>query len=69
MGITSASAIGKTVTDTKKLLADLKKSNGIADKTARDMDAGIGGAFRILKAPSRAWPLRSANRSTSRSQK
>ncbi len=34
MGITSASAIGKTVTDTKKLLADLKKSNGIADKTA-----------------------------------
>lgn len=50
MGITSASAIGKTVTDTKKLLADLKKSNGIADKTARDMDAGIGGAFRILKS-------------------
>ena len=50
MGITSASAIGKTVTDTKKLLADLRKSNGIADKTARDMDAGIGGAFRILKS-------------------
>ncbi len=50
MGITSASAIGKTVTDTKKLLADLKKSNGIADKTARDMDAGIGGAFRMLKS-------------------
>jgi TP901 family phage tail tape measure protein len=50
MGITGASAIGKTVTDTKKLLADLKKSNGIADKTARDMDAGIGGAFRILKS-------------------
>ena len=50
MGITSASAIGKTVTDTKKLLSDLKKSNGIADKTARDMDAGIGGAFRILKS-------------------
>ncbi|MBN8603477.1 MAG: phage tail tape measure protein [Planctomycetes bacterium] len=50
MGITSASAIGKTVTDTKKLLADLKKSNGIADKTAGDMDAGIGGAFRILKS-------------------
>ncbi len=69
MGITSASAIGKTVTDTKKLLADLKKSNGIADKTARDMDAGIGGAFRILKVPSKAWPLRSANRWTSRSQR
>ncbi len=68
MGITSASAIGKTVTDTKKLLADLKKSNGIADKTARDMDAGIGGAFRILKVPSKAWPLRSANRWTSRSK-
>ena len=43
-------AIGKTVADTKKLLADLKKSNGIADKTAREMDAGIGGAFRILKS-------------------
>ncbi len=34
MGITSASAIGKTVTDTKKLLADLKKSKWHRDKTA-----------------------------------
>ena len=50
LGITSASAIGKTVTDTRQLLAELQNAGGIAAKTAADMDAGIGGAFRILKS-------------------
>jgi TP901 family phage tail tape measure protein len=50
LGITSASAIGKTVTDTRQLLAELQNSGGIAAKTAADMEAGIGGAFRILKS-------------------
>ncbi len=50
LGITSASAIGKTVTDTRQLLAELRDSGGIAAKTAADMDAGIGGAFRILRS-------------------
>ncbi len=50
LGITSASAIGKTVTDTRQLLAELQNSGGIAANTAADMEAGIGGAFRILKS-------------------
>ncbi len=50
LGITSASAIGKTVTDTRQLLAELQNSGGIAAKTAADMEAGIGGAFRILRS-------------------
>jgi TP901 family phage tail tape measure protein len=50
LGITSASAIGKTVTDTRQLLAELQGAGGIAAKTAADMDAGIGGAFRILRS-------------------
>jgi hypothetical protein len=47
LGITSASAIGKTVTDTVKLARRPQEPGGIAAKTAADMDAGIGGAFRI----------------------
>ncbi|MEO1617491.1 MAG: phage tail tape measure protein [Planctomycetota bacterium] len=50
LGITSASAIGKSVTDTRALLAELKNAGGVADKTAKEMDSGIGGAFRILKS-------------------
>jgi TP901 family phage tail tape measure protein len=50
LGITSASAIGKTVTDTRQLLAELQGAGGIAVKTAGDMEAGIGGAFRVLRS-------------------
>ncbi len=50
LGITSASAIGKSVTDTRQLLGDIQKARGISAKTAADMDSGIGGAFRILKS-------------------
>lgn len=50
LGITSASAIGKSVTDTRQLLGEIQKARGIAAKTATEMDSGIGGAFRILKS-------------------
>ena len=50
LGITSASAIGKTVTDTRQLLSEIQNADGNAAKTAANMDAGIGGAFRVLKS-------------------
>ena len=50
LGITSASAIGKSVTDTRALLSELQNAGGVAEKTAKEMDSGIGGAFRILKS-------------------
>jgi TP901 family phage tail tape measure protein len=50
LGITSASAIGKSVSDTRALLAELRNAGGVADRTAKEMDSGIGGAFRILKS-------------------
>ncbi|QDV55479.1 phage tail tape measure protein [Rosistilla oblonga] len=46
LGITGASAIGKTAAETDKLLATLQAAGGVAAKTAADMDAGLGGAFR-----------------------
>jgi TP901 family phage tail tape measure protein len=48
LGITAGSAIGKTAADTRKLLADIQASQGIAAKTAQEMDAGMGGAWRIM---------------------
>ena len=62
LGITAASAIGKSVTDTRSLLKELENAGGIAENTAQQMESGIGGAFRILKARSRAWASRSVNR-------
>lgn len=50
LGITSASAIGKSVVDTRALYKELLDVNGIASKTAKEMDSGIGGAFRILRS-------------------
>ncbi|KAA1258275.1 Phage-related minor tail protein [Rubripirellula obstinata] len=48
LGITAASAIGKTVTDTRELLGELEGAGGIAKKTADKMESGLGGAFRVL---------------------
>jgi TP901 family phage tail tape measure protein len=48
LGITGASAIGKVTVETEKLYQDLLASQGAARKTAVEMDAGLGGAFRIL---------------------
>ncbi|MGV3483371.1 MAG: phage tail tape measure protein, partial [Planctomycetaceae bacterium] len=50
LGITSASAIGKSVVDTRALYQELLNINGVASSTAKEMDSGIGGAFRILKS-------------------
>jgi TP901 family phage tail tape measure protein len=48
LGITAASAIGKTVTDTRVLLGELEGAGGIAKRTAEQMESGLGGAFRVL---------------------
>ncbi|QDV62570.1 phage tail tape measure protein [Crateriforma conspicua] len=50
LGITAASAIGKTVTDTRELLGELEGAGGIAKKTADKMESGLGGAFRVLSS-------------------
>lgn len=48
LGITSASAISKTTADTRELLKTLQDADGTAQETAESMDAGIGGALRII---------------------
>jgi TP901 family phage tail tape measure protein len=48
LGITGAQAIGGTVAKTRELTAELYNAGGTAAKTAKDMDAGLGGAMRIL---------------------
>ena len=50
LGITSASAIGKTAANTKELLAEIQAATGVAASSAAEMESGIGGAFRILKS-------------------
>lgn len=48
LGITGASAIGKSVGDIKSLAEEIKNAGGIAEQTAAEMDAGLGGSFRIF---------------------
>lgn len=48
LGITSASAIGKTAANTKELLAEIQAATGVAASSAAEMESGLGGAFRIL---------------------
>jgi TP901 family phage tail tape measure protein len=50
LGITGASAIGSVAVETEKLYEELLASQGAARKTAVEMDAGLGGAFRILSS-------------------
>lgn len=49
-GITGASAIGRNITGTRELRDAIAEAGGVAAKTAAEMDAGLGGAFRILKS-------------------
>ena len=49
-GITGASAIGRNITGTRELRDAIGEAGGVAKKTADDMDAGLGGAARILKS-------------------
>lgn len=48
LGITGASAISKNIGSVKSLQAALINANGTAAATAKQMDSGLGGAFRIL---------------------
>lgn len=48
LGITAASAIGKSVTNTRELYDELMNVQGVASRTAKEMDSGIGGSIRIL---------------------
>jgi TP901 family phage tail tape measure protein len=48
LGITSASVLAGTATETVKLAEALNNAGGTASKAAKEMDAGIGGAFRII---------------------
>ena len=48
LGITSASSISKNVASIKELRAELGNASGVAAKTAKEMDAGLGGSFRII---------------------
>jgi TP901 family phage tail tape measure protein len=48
LGITAAGVIGRAAGDIKGLAGDIKDATGVAATSAAAMDAGIGGAFRIL---------------------
>lgn len=48
LGITAASAIGKSVGSIEELQAKIEGSGGAANKAAKQMESGIGGSFRKL---------------------
>jgi TP901 family phage tail tape measure protein len=47
LGITSANVLSTTAGGVTDLAAQLRKAEGTAAKAAKEMDAGLGGAFRI----------------------
>lgn len=48
LGITAASVISQTSAATNQLTTDLEGAGGAAKTAAAEMDAGIGGAFRMI---------------------
>jgi TP901 family phage tail tape measure protein len=48
LGITAASAIGRSAVSIRDLQAKLQNAGGTADATAKSMDSGLGGSFRKL---------------------
>jgi TP901 family phage tail tape measure protein len=48
LGITGASAIAKNAASVKELHEGIKKAGGVAAATAKEMDAGFGGALRMM---------------------
>lgn len=48
LGITSATVLSNAAVDTVKLAEELRKAGGTAANAAKEMDAGLGGAFRII---------------------
>lgn len=50
LGITGASAISKSAGSTRELLKAIQEAGGVAEDTAKQMDSGLGGSFRILQS-------------------
>lgn len=50
LGITSASALSSNIRGVRELRDEIAKSGGVAAATAREMDAGVGGAWRRFKS-------------------
>ena len=48
LGITGAQAIGGSIGDVEELVEQIANGEGTAKKTAKEMDAGLGGAMRKL---------------------
>jgi TP901 family phage tail tape measure protein len=50
LGITSANVLSKSAGGVQELADKLKNADGVASKTAKAMDAGLGGSFRLAKS-------------------
>ena len=50
LGITGAQALGGSVGDIRELQKSLAAADGTARRTAKEMDAGLGGAMRIARS-------------------
>ena len=50
LGITGASAVAEGAAGIRELATGIKGSAGVANRTARQMDAGVGGSWRRLKS-------------------
>lgn len=48
LGITGASAIAKNAVSVRDLQKQLQNAGGVAEQTAKKMDGGLGGAFRMM---------------------
>lgn len=48
LGITGASAIGRDAGSARDLLEQIEAAGGVAARTAKEMDAGLGGSFRMM---------------------
>jgi TP901 family phage tail tape measure protein len=48
LGITSANVLSQTAGGVRGLADDLQNAEGVAARTAKEMDAGLGGSMRIL---------------------
>lgn len=50
LGITSAVAISENAKGVRELRDEIGKSSGVASRTAKEMDSGLGGSIRFLKS-------------------
>ncbi|KAA5545410.1 phage tail tape measure protein [Roseiconus nitratireducens] len=57
LAITSASVLGKNASEVARLQAELQGAAGAAEKTAKAMDAGLGGSFRKLQSAVEGFAL------------